>query len=128
MLLTVPKYRADQKRRSISFIKTITVSNQLLFKEHVQIYIINILPVNVNMEAIILKLLVPDGNIIKQSTAELTDILKTPDGVSQLCNCLVHSQNIQVRKSYEEGEILKFCRSCSFKLGLYGLPLAIRVA
>ena len=50
------------------------------------------------MEAIILKLLVPDGNVIKQGTAELTDILKTPDGVSQLCNCLVHSQNIQVRK------------------------------
>ena len=50
------------------------------------------------MEAIIQKLLVPDGDIIKQGTAELTNILKTPEGVPQLCNCLANSQNVQVRQ------------------------------
>ena len=50
------------------------------------------------MEAIILKLLVPDGEVIKQGTAELTNILKTPEGVPQLCNCLANSQNVQVRQ------------------------------
>ena len=50
------------------------------------------------MEAIILKLLVPDGDVIKQGTQELTNILKTPEGIPQLCNCLANSQNVQVRQ------------------------------
>ena len=50
------------------------------------------------MEAIILKLLVPDGDVIKQGTQELTNFMKTSEGVPQLCNCLANSQNIQVRQ------------------------------
>ena len=50
------------------------------------------------MEAILAKLLVPDGDAIRQATQELRNALKNPDGVSQLCNCLASSQNVQVRQ------------------------------
>ena len=52
--------------------------------------------------AIILKLLVPDGDVIKQGTQELTNILKTPEGIPQLCNCLASSQ-----VDIENGDIIK---------------------
>ena len=50
------------------------------------------------MEAIIHKLLVPDGEVIRQGTKELTNLLKTSEGIPQLCNCLATSQNVQVRQ------------------------------
>ena len=50
------------------------------------------------MEAIILKLLVPDGEVIRQGTQELTNLLKTSEGIPQLCNCLASSQNVQIRQ------------------------------
>lgn len=69
-----------------------------LKQAHVQIFIFVIVHFEITMEAIILKLLVPDGEVIKQGTQELTNILKTPEGIPQLCNCLAISQNVQVRQ------------------------------
>ena len=50
------------------------------------------------MEAILAKLLEPDSEAIRQATKELRIALKDPAGLSQLCNCLANSQNVQVRQ------------------------------
>ena len=80
--------------RSICYDKTITC---LSFKTRASFHFA-LTYFKINMEAIILKLLVPDGDVIKQGTQELTNFMKTPEGIPQLCNCLASSQNVQVRQ------------------------------
>ena len=80
--------------RSICYDKTITC---LSFKTRASFHFA-LTYFKINMEAIILKLLVPDGDVIKQGTQELTNFMKTPEGIPQLCNCLATSQNVQVRQ------------------------------